>query len=405
MKKFFIILCGILIMGDAAADWPTNYQQPRYYAYSASSDPWKSLTTNGNYSKTLSGSSLYPNLSNQMSKVSSSNHGTHDDEGAVVLIMARDIFKNGNGGMFCTTQVQAANQNGRRYTWIDYYDYPGKYKCEPLCRPGYYGTECSQTGTPDSCYTDKLDFGSLTQNTSGKWEQQKTTSTSVLWYQNSKASSTTTAEHRILAVVKKMDHGVIVSPVSVIAERYQSGNGNGKYSWIKSVNSNGNEFLLCAQGYEPNASGTDCQEPSWCGQKKALDNLCPGYTANGYDSDIHKLEYNETNKCYVIKCDYSNYGFKSKNDTTCVECDGGVLAYVNADGLCDKCEKGQYPNSNGNGCIDKSDLNTYSQMQMKSGPSSNRECWLETDPNKFGGCVICSTNNQCWDGKNCGQCD
>ena len=394
MKKFLIALCGILVIGNALAG-PSHYQVPHYVGLGISNS-WKA--TGGNYTNSLSGSSLYTDLATQMSKVSSSNHGTHDDEGAVVLIMARKIYA--NGGDFCTTQVQAANHNGRRYTWIDYYDYPGKYKCETLCRRGYWGPGCAKTGTPDSCHTDKLDFGTLTKKTTGGWDYQKTNSIDVFLEDNAEASTRKTAEQWILAVVKKMDHGVIVSPVSVIAERYQD---SGKKSYITSVNSRGQEVLLCARGYEPNASGTDCQEPSWCRQQRDFDKLCPEYSTSDYQSDIHKVEYDAFNKCNVIRCDYDNYGFKSKNDLTCIECAGGELAYVNADGLCDTCQKGEYPKSSGNGC--DSQMETYSQIQMKSGPNGNRECWLETDPEKFGGCVICSTNNQCWNGKNCTTCD
>lgn len=399
MKKFFIILCGLLVTGNAFGWKPKHYQEPRYVGIPIV-NAWKAA--GGGYTSPLAPSTLYTNLAAQMSKVSSSNHGTHDDEGAAVLIMARKIYD--NGGVFCTTQVQAANHNGRRYTWIDYYDYPGKYKCETLCRKGYWGTECKNTGTPNSCHTDNLDFGQITLQSTGKWDNQITETVDVFLRDNAEASSVTTAEHWILAVTKKMNHGVIVSPVSVIAERYQDG---GKKSYIKSVNSKDPEVLLCAQGYEPNASGTDCQEPSWCRQQQDFDKLCPEFSTSDYKSDIHKIEYDSTKQCNVIRCDYNNYGFKSKNDLDCVECPGGALAYVNADGVCDKCEKGEYPNSNRNGCLTRDRMNTYSQIQMKSGPNSNRECWLETDPARFGGCVICNTNGQCWDEsrKQCNVCD
>lgn len=397
MKKFFIVLCEILIVSNAFGA-PSHYQEPKHVGDNLFRS-WGAQ--GGGFTIPLAPSTLYPNLATQMSKVSSSNHGTHDDEGAVVLIMARTIYD--NGGLFCTTQIQAANHNGRLYTWIDYYKYDGKYKCETLCRRGYWGPGCKKTGTPNSCHTDNLDFGQLTKQTTGKWDNQITNEVDVFIDDNAEASARTTADHWILAVTKKMDHGVIVSPVSVIAERYQD---SGKKSYIKSVNSKGLEILLCAQGYEPNASGTDCQEPSWCRQQQDFDKLCLEYSTSEYESDMHKIEYNESKGCNIIKCDHDNYGFRSVNDRTCIECPGGKLAYIKDDGTCGICNKGEIANSDRTSCTDE-DVKQYSKDQMKS--NGNRQCWLETDGQKFLGCVKggCSGTTPCWDENRstCKACD
>ena len=58
------------------------------------------------------------------------------DEGAGLAIIATDIFDNGNGAEFCTRQIQAAN--GRSKSWIDFYD-TKNYKCNSVCKPGFYG--------------------------------------------------------------------------------------------------------------------------------------------------------------------------------------------------------------------------------------------------------------------------
>lgn len=398
-KKFFVILCGACVATGAWAS-PEHYLEPKQTSIDIV-NAWHAAGGQY-YIDPLSTYSLYDNLSAQMTKVSSTNHGTHDDEGAVVLIIAHNIYA--NGGEFCMTQVQAANQNGRRYTWIDYYEYPGKYKCETLCRPGYWGTGCAQTGTPPDCDTDKLDFGTYTKKTDGEWENRITGNVYAFSRDNAEATSVTTAEHWVLAVVKKMDHGVIVSPISVEAERYQSGTGDGKFSWITSVKSNKQEVLLCAQGYEPNATKTDCQEPAWCPQKKALSNLCPGYSAEGYNSENHKLVSNGS--CYIIRCDYDTYGFTSTLDKTCKECDGGPLAYIDANGLCAKCDKGDMPNDTRTGCIGKGRIEHFNQTQMRTGPNTDRECWLETDGRKFAGCIYnCPASTACWENKRCQVCD
>lgn len=387
MKKIIVAICGIILAGGAFAA-PEHYQYPKQRFYSP--DVWKAYNNGASYNTPID-STLYKNLANQIGKDS---HGTHDDEGAIVLIIARDIYD--NGGNFCMTQIQAANQNGRRYTWLDYYDYSGKYKCKTLCRPGFYGADCSKTGTPSSCDTEILDFGDYTKKTSGEWVGQITNKTKVFVYSNSEAqSSDTTATHRILAVVKQMPHGVIVSPVEVIGDRYRPGDLNGIYSYIKSVYSNGQEFLLCAQGYEANSSKTDCVKPTWCDKKTMLDNLCDGYTTSQYREGEHKLVDGEGN-CEdktVIRCAYDGYGFdKSSSDRTCIPCNENRKFGIDSDGVCQKCTTtGDYFNG-----IECAHGTPIPLRQLVDGITGTAKCWLKSTLSEYKSCVRCDKGEQ-WD--------
>lgn len=385
MRKIIIAICGIILTGGAMGA-PEHYKVPKQIFYSP--DVWKAYNNGKAYTNNLD-STLYTNLASQMSKVSTNVHGTNEDEGAIVLIMARDISN--NGGEFCMTQIQAANQNGRRYTWLDYYDYPGKYKCKTLCRPGYWGTNCEKTDTPNSCDNDELSFGDYTKQMSGEWNNQITDKVKVFIYNNAEGESDTTTRHRILAVIKKMKHGVIVSPVEVIGERYQSGTGDGKFSYVKSVHSNGQEFLLCAKGYKANTGETDCEELPFCKEKAALDDLCPGYTSAQYDREQHDLKPGidaNGNACTVIRCAYDGYGFKSANDTTCVECSAQAKSGIDDSGVCHTCTKtGEY--FNGSECTSQGVIQRTMQ-DLIYGVQHKFNCWMEMGGDAYKECVNCS---------------
>lgn len=382
MKKFLIALCGILVVGNALGR--TMYT-PKPVAHNMAST-WQ---VGGTYEDKLIDE--YPQLDSQLNN-EKGTFGT--DEGAIVLVMARKIYD--NGGYFCATQIQAGNINGRRYVWIDYIE-DNKFLCTTVCKPGFFGTNCEKSSGVVAVNDKKLNFGIFDVVTSGRESNIITESTEVFSAANQTRSDIRTAKHVILGMVKLLDHGMIVAPIEITAERDTTGSG-GIHSRITSANSNGNTTLLCRSGYYANGDKTDCVSRA----QHVAETLCDGFS--GYVEGMHtKYQESSSSKCSKFYCTQSGYGFTSANDKTCIPCNGGELAYVNADGLCDTCQKGEYPRSSGNGC--DSQMETYSQIQMKSGPNGNRECWLETDPEKFGGCVICSTNNQCWNGKNCTTCD
>ena len=332
MKKFIIAICGVMLACGAMGA-PEHYKVPKQIFYSP--DVWKAYNNGKAYTNNLD-STLYTNLASQMSKVSTNVHGTNEDEGAIVLIMARDISN--NGGEFCMTQIQAANTDGRRYTWIDYYDYPNKYECEPLCRPGYYGSGCSWVSVPDACDTHKLYFGKYEKKTSGGWENQITKNIKVFEATNAEASSDKNATHRILAVTKKMDHGVIVSPVEIIGERYKD---SGKWrSYIKSVQSNGQEFLLCAKGYKANDAKDDCVCPESLSPTDTY-NYCNDVNnpSNYINDEKYMPVLDDMEQCYRFECNKDNGYAKDPSNNDCKKCERKFNQGINSSGECEQCEE------------------------------------------------------------------
>ena len=382
MKKFFIILCGILIMGDAVARIMFTPQSVNHNIASA----WKS---GGIYENELTDE--YPKLAEQLNN-ETGTFGT--DEGAIVLVMARKIYD--NGGEFCATQIQAANINGRRYIWIDYIK-DDKFFCNTVCKPGFFGANCSKSSGVVAVNNNKLNFGTFDVITSGKETNIITEETQVLSSINRKKSDIRTAAHVVLGMVKLLDHGMIVAPIEIVAERDLTGSG-GIHSRIISAKSNGGNTLLCRAGYYANADETDCVSRA----QHVTETLCDGF--DGYNETVHTKYTPSGSSCSKFFCSQSGYGFKSQNDKTCVECAGGALAYIKDDGTCGICTKGKIANETRDDCLDESDVKQYSKDKMKS--NGNRQCWLETDGRKFAGCVnVCPGTTPCYiDGK-CKACD
>lgn len=391
MRKFLIAICGILVATGALGAKSQKSPNPVTDAIK------QSWGWGGNYNQSVAGEFMDADYLNQ-------RHGACGrDEGAGVAIIAHKIWE--HGGYFCTTQIQSANAGGK--SWIDFYKRTDNiYKCETICMPGYYGTKCEKTGVGDcndganKDYTSDLDNvidNSKLDKTDGCETGVITSDIDVFRYVSNSNNNRHSNVH-VLGVIERKEHGVIVGIIQVNANRRSN-----HYSYIADVYSDGQTKLLCAEGYVANSNKTDCIPGPLCAtDEDKLNNMCPGFS--GYDSSQHSLKHDAAKSCYYFRCK-NNKGFQSELSRTCIECEGGLLAYVNNDGLCDVCIKGEYPRSSGNGCIPKEQMDTYSQTQMKSGPNGGRDCWLETDPEKFGGCVICSSNNQCWDGGSCTSCD
>ena len=380
MKKFIIAICGVMLAGGAIGADPEHYQEP--FKKTFNSDIWKAFGLE--YNDSLD-SSLYSDLNKQIGKISNTTRGTHSDDGAVVLIIARDIYE--HGGNFCMTQIQAANENGYRYTWLEYYDYPSKYLCEPLCIPGYYGTGCKQEGIADTCNTSELDFGEYVKKTSGEWNDRITTDVKVFRFDNSVGGSdTTTAKHRVLAVTKRMSHGVIVQPVEIVGERYQSGTGDGKYSYIKSVHSNGQDFLLCAEGYKANNDRTDCIFADELVDKCEFESrrFCEGFSESNFKSDQHAWDIDPDENCNYFVCKAgSDYAFEKQETKNCKKCATTRKQGIK-DGVCVQCHDDEVFN---NGSCDK--YKQLSKHDLLDGFHNIGKCWMKSDPSEYKNCVLC----------------
>lgn len=373
MKKFFILICGILCATNALGTEPRYPQKvddtlrDKWGLY-----PWE-------FNKDLSDYFM-------ASWMLGENHqaGTCGpyDEGAGIAIIATDIFSNGYGAEFCTRQIQANNDS---YSWIDFYntkDY--NQKCFTFCKSEHYGVKCNQTTfsqCDDKDYTGEFpnimgaadDWLDTTDKYCHDTSKIKTETTPVFHYVIDKNND---SQAYVLGVISVKPHAIIVGPVQIAAKRQ-----NNRDSWISSVKGNGKQFALCAAGYIPNSNNSDCVPgPSCASEAEKLNNLCSGFSKDNYKSDEHSLEYNNNGKCYNVRCQ-NHKGFSSEYNTTCVECPGAPLAYVNNDGVCALCDRGQIPDNN----TCKENMKSYDKSEMQA--KGNKQCWMETKASEYSDCV------------------
>lgn len=387
MKKFLIAVCGVLIVGNALA---RGLYIPKQVD-TALRDKWG--LSPWNYNKDLTGRFM------QKSMIGNANRkGACGDnaEGAGVAIIATDIFSNGNGAEFCTRQIQAASNDQR--SRIDFYDTKG-YKCKVFCKSGWYGKNCDTQTFTEIDYKDyREEFDKVLTNsslldTTGKYCDEeskiKTTDTPVFHFEQPFKDSF--AQVYVLGVLGVTEHSITVGPVDIQAVRKGY-----KKSWISSVKGNRQEFTLCAAGYIQSGDTEECVLAPERTIEDRLNKLCADFKAlhskSEYNSSEHETIYDEKNKCYRFRCT-QNKGFTSTNDVSCIECPGGALAYLDEYGLCKTCDKGEIVNENRNGCSNAT-LTKYSRSEMKN--HGARECWLETDVQKFLGCIKGCGKNECY---------
>lgn len=373
MKKFFILICGILLATNAFCK--DNIPRKPYKVDEGLRGKWGLYpwTFNNDLSSTFMASWMI-----------GENHqaGTCDayTEGAGVAIIATNIFDNGNGAEFCARQIQAHSIS---YSWIDFYDTKDyNNSCFTFCKDGYYGTGCKSTtfsGCDDRDYTNEFpdvksaDWLDITNTYCHDTSKLKTEDTPVFNYVIDKNND---SQVYVLGVTSVKPHGIIVEPVQIVAKR-----GDNKDAWIVSVKGNEQTRALCAAGYVPNSDNSDCVPGASCGSDTdKLNNLCAGFSKDNYKSDEHSLVYNNSGKCYNVRCQ-NHKGFSSEYNTTCVECPGAPLAYVNNDGVCDMCDRGQIPDNN----TCKENMKSYDKSEMQA--KGNKQCWMETKASEYSDCV------------------
>lgn len=379
-KKFFIIICGICATTGALG--AKSKKDPITITDSAIINSWG---FGGNYTQSVAGKFMHNDSLNQRKGAC----GT--DEGAGVAIIARQIWE--HGGYFCTTQIQSANAGGK--SWIEFYkNTDNLYKCETICMPGWTGVQCKtrSTGCDDTTdYTNNLDDVINNYKTLLKSDGCETgiITTEVDVFRHVTNSENTHSNAHVLGVLERKTHGVKVGIIQINANRKNNHN-----SYIADVYSDGLTRMLCANGYVANSNQTDCiPGPSCATEQDKLNNLCSGFS--NYNSSEHSFKYNSAQGCYYFLCQ-NGKGFKSEIDKTCVECDGGVLAYVDENGYCQKCVKGKYfTNSDKTSC--NRDTQSYNQTEMRYGSGNesspiNNQCWLKTDNTEYKECIQSQLN-------------
>ena len=383
MKKFLIILCGILAIGENALakslTKPHKVEDDILYSW---------MQWSPSFTEDLSGKFMAGYM---IGNTHTAGACGSNDEGAGVAIIATNIFDNKHGAQFCTRQIQAANAGSD--AWIDFYATMDNYKCYPFCKPGYYGSNCNSQSGP-KCNADMKDyktaFGNIksddlldtTNNHCNDTSKIKTGDTPVFMFDYEHGGGF--SQVVVLGVQKILTHGIIVGAVDIHAKK----ESNSK-SYIESVKGNGVTYTLCAEGFVPNSDNSDCITAPGCETtEEKLNNLCSGFSKEYFEATEHNLEYDDTRKCYYYSC-LSGKGFKGTTDKTCVECPGGVLAYVDHNGFCQMCNKGEYPNPNNSTCSDN--MTQYSRDSMKENCAD--QCWMKTSGTEFSTCVTKTCNS------------
>lgn len=320
-------------------------------------------------------------------------HGTWDDEWAVVGVIASTITE--RGGYFCPYQIQCNNKYRKRnvdtiYYWPTGFDYG---KCAWLCESGYSGPNClPQVSSPTSCdvipYSPSSGgkFQGISLKTSGKGSNSKE---SLIYGFNSWSDSLEKESDVILGVVRFLEHGVIAAPVKVSCNR---DNWPDNESFVDSVYAAvGTQKLLCASGYKANDAGNDCVpiNADICETQNMT--FCKNFQREKYNSSIHRLEESEEG-CVKYFCSEPDTAFPSVNDTSCVTCAKGVKGGANtSNGVCVKCQTGEYFDQNINACrgaaaYSKTDMQ-YGKGQTKNTVELKDQCWTIVDPEDYADCV------------------
>ena len=342
--------------------------------------------------------------------------GTENDEGAIVVQMAHKI--NDNGALFCPTQIQFANKNHKQWivaqfrypsvredifsdfnsesgSFIDYIvsAFNNRF-CKWICKSGYMGDECK---TPVAGYNEKIepmDFSQLNSGTSVNRNSDEGLIDFTLpvfdIFGHSTASSDRSASVTVLAILKYMNHGVVVGRLKVNGLRdWGCIGGSCIKSWVSGVEYPTEKFMLCDAGYQPNSARTDCEVMPTPEPPKTM---CNGWTEAEYTANAANLYYVKRGNCWQYRCSGENRAFTSETNRACTDCGTGVRGGAIPDtGVCRVCNVGQYFNEKNGNCVDATGLSkTDLQYGFNKSKSANTgdECWTKTTPQTYKNCVL-----------------
>lgn len=360
------------------------------------------INTNGNYwgawgydgGTGVSGSAGDFLIAGGVGKASS--HGTFNDEWGGVAVIALKIVE--RGGYFCPYQIQCANKRKEKDTWTVYY-LPNGYnenKCAWLCETGYSGENCvAETTTP--AYCDKTPyntqsggkFSGLSMKTSGGDSDsvEGRVTGFKTWYEDSHYERDV-----VLGVIKFLEHGVIAAPVRVACGRDNWKDNDSYLEDVYLASGSINQKLLCATGYKPNDTNTDCVPINKDICEIQDIKMCDGFARDKYNSSIHTVKV--VDGCAKYFCSETGKAFVSATDTTCSDCATGSKGGASGkDGTCVKCETGQYFNTDTSTCetataFSKTDLQ-YGKGKTKNSDSDiNNQCWTFVEPELYRDCVL-----------------
>ena len=326
-------------------------------------------------------------------------HGTYGDEGAIVVNIARKF--NDRGGYFCPTQLQVGNTNKKKQVWFNFYEPVDSAPCTWICKDGYKGNECAETDDGSDVGTTSLTLlkkGTMRTSGGGSNKVSDTVDVFDIMERLSDSDDRDTWMH-VLAILKYLDHGVLVGHLWVYGKRNWEGawySSHNCESWITRVHgehNNGREYLLCDKGYKQNADKTDCVPINPDAVPKPW---CNGWTEQEYkakETDFIKKQIGSgEGACNQYRCSDRNKAFPNESNRTCEPCSTGVRGGASpTTGVCKRCDLGQYYDSNSDTC--KSALGLSKQdLQYGKGKANNGnpkdQCWTKTDPEAYKCCVI-----------------
>ncbi|MBO4583024.1 MAG: hypothetical protein J5714_03155 [Alphaproteobacteria bacterium] len=385
MKKIIVAICGIILSGGAMAAAQDVAQLSQY------PNDWK-LT--GPYNKLPNPTNEYVFYDRNYSQFGKNEiKGTYgNDEGAMVALMAQEIYK--NGAKICATQIQAANADFTASIWIDYHFDKEKHTCITLCKSGWSGSKCEtheiSTSSCDSAPTFGTETGTyfagqLTKLlTSGKDNYKITKEVQVFDQDNHfNTSDSREAYAVVLGVVRNLTHGLKVAPVRIDVERSRTWNGT-VTSWITSAKTNGLTTILCAAGYVEQNDNCVLAEECQPGYKRT----CSGYET-GFDEDQHTWDIDVENDCkYFICKEGSDYAFKPGTTKECKKCERTAHQGI-VKGVCKDCEDRILVGEQCKG------YTPISPKELLDGMFDIGKCWMKSSLSEYKSCVRCS-NGQKW---------
>ena len=342
------------------------------------------------------------------------SHGTYDDEWGVVALVAEQVVE--HGGYFCPYQLQCANKHCRGASWLRAFEPKGysKSKCAWFCEKGYTGTNCGKqkvasTGmnTPTTTGDGGL-FTGLSMKTSGGDANDKIDSVLQFsrlekgadddnwWIGTWLHNGNVLKSYWMLGAIEFKEHGIVAAPV--LLGCYAENRHKNK-SWVDGLETlvNGGK-LLCAEGYTPNSSDTDCilATDEMLAVSTAVDEagkeFCTGWDETAFDSKIHMLD-TSAEDCIRFWCRESGKAFAGAGDKQCVDCTTGIKGgQSKLDGTCVKCQSGQYFNQSDGECLSaaaysKTDLQYGKDKTKNSGADLEEQCWTILTPDEYRDCV------------------
>ncbi|MBR3510889.1 MAG: hypothetical protein IKN73_02400 [Alphaproteobacteria bacterium] len=322
---------------------------------------------------------------------------TWEDEFGKVLMIAREA--NANGAQFCPTSITARNRRGS-WAWTEYSKANGD--CVWLCKKGWTGDKCSKSVADSSVQCDSTKL--LPENykdtvLTDSFQKGNIEDYIVMWGANytDRCSSGWGQEHDLIFAISKWlpsGHGAWARPYMV---RARHDNTYGLVSWIEIYPAASSQYnydtitpskLYCKIGYQPNASGTDCEAIN-----ETLCNVswCDGWDSKKYDNK--NMTLNAENGCLQWRCAKTNDALTRAGETGCSQCIKSMKDGINPlNGTCVQCGTGKYFDPETQGFCRESRKITKAELLYGPGKTKDspigEQCWTKTDNDKYKACVL-----------------